>query len=99
MAREFFPQRLPIRLTDKTVADLAPRPGVTDTIAFDCEIAGFGHRIRASGARSWVFQFKAGGRSRRMALGSFPAVGATAARKAAAELYARVKLGGDPAQD
>jgi integrase len=92
-------QRLPIRLTEKTVSGLTLRPGVSDTIIFDEDIGGFGHRIRASGARSWVFQYKTGGRSKRMALGTFPAVSATAARKAAAALYARVKLGGDPAQE
>jgi len=34
---------------------------VTDKFFFDTDVPGFGLRVRASGARTWIFQYKVGG--------------------------------------
>ena len=58
---------------------------------------GLGLRIRAGGKRSWIFQYGIGTKQRRMTLGTAPALTLATARKTAAELHARVRLGEDPA--
>jgi integrase len=88
-----------MRLTTATVEGLRLDTDVTDKIFFDEDIAGFGIRIRTSGSRSWVFQYKLGGKTRRLVLGAVSAVKAAKAREVAAELHARVKLGHDPASE
>jgi integrase len=88
-----------VRLTGRTVPVLTLREGASDTIVFDQDIPGFGFRMRESGVRGFLFQYKAAGRTRRMSLGAFPAVTPEAARKVASELHARVRLGGDPAAE
>ena len=56
-------------------------------------------RVRASGARTWIYQYKIGGRTRRLVLGQVSAVKPTRARQIAGELHAKVRLGGDPAAE
>jgi integrase len=56
-------------------------------------------RLRTGGASRWIFQYKIGAQHRRMTLGSTKALTATRARATAAELYAKVRLGQDPAGD
>jgi integrase len=73
--------------------------GKSEAIFFDDDIPGFGLRVRAGGSRTFVFQYKLGAKHRRMALGSATALTITKVRKSAEGLYARVKLGQDPASD
>ena len=61
------------------------------------DLSGLGLRLRASGSKTWVFQYKLGSQHRRITLGKFPALHPTQARKTAAKLHAEVKLGNDPA--
>ena len=68
-----------------------------DVILFDDDLPGFGIRIRASGSKTWVFQYKLGLRHRRISLGKYPALHPAQARKTAAKLHAEVRLGNDPA--
>ena len=87
-----------MRLDQQTVAglDLA---GKNDRIVFDDELIGFGVRLRAGGARvrrSWIAQYRAGGRTRRVLIGSVEKVAPPDARKAARAILAKVELGGDP---
>src|SRR6516164_4678333 len=86
-----------MKLTQPTVNNLALPPGKADAIFFDDDVPGLGLRLRAGGKRSWIFQYQIGAKQRRMSLGAAPALTLTAARKTAAELHARVKLGEDPA--
>jgi hypothetical protein len=88
-----------MKLTARTTSTLALPAGKTDHIEFDDDIPGFGLRLRASGARSWVFQYRVGAKQRRMALGSVSAISVGKARDTAADLHARVRLGQDPAMD
>ena len=69
----------------------------TEHIWWDDKIAGFGLRVRAGGSRNWVYQYRLGGKQRRVSFGSASTVTAEQARKKAATLHARVKLGQDPA--
>jgi integrase len=87
------------RLTTTTIKSLALPAGIADKVIFDDDLSGFGLRIRASGARSWLVQYNVGKRSRRMTLGSPETVGASEAREEAKRILARVKLGQDPAHD
>jgi integrase len=73
--------------------------GKRDLIVFDSELAGFGLRLRASGdrvRRSWIAQYRANGRTRRMTIGPVERVAPADARKAAKRILAGVALGGDP---
>jgi integrase len=86
-----------MRLDAKAVKIIKLPPGKDDHCEWDSELSGFGLRIRSSGARSWICQYRHAGRSRRMKLGSTEKVGADAARKQAKMLLAKAELGADPA--
>ena len=86
-----------MRLTDKSIAALALPTHKAEHRAFDEDIPGFGVRLRAGGAARWIFQYDIAGRTRCMTLGSTKALTATRARATASELYAKVRLGEDPA--
>ena len=87
-----------MKLDAKTVAEL-DLVGKRDAIFFDDELTGFGMRLRASGdrvRRSWIAQYRANGRTRRVLIGSLEKVVPLDARKAARKILAEVALGGDP---
>ena len=86
-----------MRLTVKSTVGLKLPPGKQDHIEWDDDIAGFGIRLREGGARSWIFQYRVGSKQRRMGLGSVSAVDLATAREIAKGLYARTRLGEDPA--
>jgi integrase len=88
-----------MRLTVKTAEGLKLPSGKTDHIVFDDDIVGFGLRIRASGSRTWIYQYRIGSKQRRMVLGSATSVPLSLARKNAGSLEAKIVLGGDPAID
>ena len=88
-----------MRLTAASVSALKLDTGVADKIVFDDDVPGFGIRVRASGARTWIYQYKVGGRTRRLVLGQVSAVKPARAREIAGELHAKVRLGGDPAAE
>ena len=85
-----------MRLTTASLGSLKLDTGVADKIFFDDEVPGFGIRIRASGARSWIYQYKVAGRTRRLVLGTVDAIKPAKAREIAGDLHAQVRLGGDP---
>jgi len=85
-----------MRLTAKAV-DLPLPNGKLDHIEFDDDIPGFGLRIREGGSRTWVFQYKIGGKQRRMVLGRATAIKAEKARAIAGEYHEQVGRGRDPA--
>ncbi|WP_292530599.1 site-specific integrase [Methylocystis sp.] len=91
-----------LKLSKKSVDGLAPRDRAF--IAFDADLAGFGVRVMPSGVKSWVVEYRpnGGGRSvskRRVTLGKTTALTPDQARRAAAGLLARVRLGADPAAE
>ena len=86
-----------MKLTETVVAAITLDPRQNEAITFDEDIPGFGLRLRAGGSRTFIFQYKIGGKHRRMTLGKHPALKTAEARKTAAKLYADVRLGNDPA--
>src|ERR1700675_311418 len=93
------PQRGSMKLTAKNVRTEPLKKGKSEAIVFDDDVPGFGLRLRDGGSRTVVFQYKIGAKHRRMALGWVAAVDFGTTRKTAEKLYARVKLGEDPAGD
>jgi integrase len=92
-----------MNLTAKSVAALK-LDGKRDLIVFDETLPGFGYRLRLSHdgkrvLRSWIVQYKRGGATRRMMLGSAEILGAEKARQEAKKILGRVALGEDPATD
>jgi integrase len=87
-----------MNLTASTVARLALEPGKTDCFFWDDTTPGFGVRLQGS-KRVFVFQFKAQGKSRRITLGNVAAMPLAQARSTAADYYAKVRLGQDPAAE
>ena len=61
------------------------------------DIPGFGVRVRSSGRKYYVAQFRANGRLRRMTLGRHGAVPTETARRRAMAAISEAKGGGDPA--
>src|SRR5262249_504006 len=73
--------------------------GKKDHLWWDDDVAGFGVRLREGGSATYVFQYAIGSRQRRMSLGATSAIDISRARDTAKDLYARVRLRGDPAGD
>jgi integrase len=93
-----FPDRwIVVKLTGKAVNAAVLADGQKDAIFFDDELPGFGLRLRASGSRTFVYQYRLGRKTRRLTLGTASGTALAAARKSASELEAKVRLGGDPA--
>jgi hypothetical protein len=66
-----------------------------DAIYFDETLAGFGLRLRA-GRGTWIAQYRARGRTRRMKIGALVKIDPEQARKRAKKILAEVELGHDP---
>lgn len=70
-----------------------------DYIVFDDEVSGFGVRILPSGKKTYMVQYRAGGRTRRVAIGRHGTLTADEARRKAKELLGAVAKGDNPAED
>jgi integrase len=91
-----------LKLTKRAVDALTPAAKLF--IAFDSELAGFGVRVMPTGVKSWVVEYRphGGGRGiakRRVTLGKTFHLTPEQARKVAADMLARVRLGEDPAAE
>lgn len=84
------------KLTKRTVEGLASKD--KDYIVFDIEVNGFGVRVLPSGRRSYLVQYRSGGRTRRISIGQHGAITVEAARKRAKELLGSVAAGQNPAE-
>ena len=87
------------KLTDGIVKALvSPKAG--SRITYDDTVKGFGARVTAAGARSFVLNYRTKlGRERRYTIGNFPDWKTAAARKEASELKKQIDRGGDPLGD
>jgi integrase len=88
-----------MKLTATAVRTASIPADKSEAIFFDEDVPGFGLRVRERGSRTFVFQYKLGSKQARMSLGAASAVKLPDARKTAEKLYARVKLGQDPANE
>jgi integrase len=90
------------KLTARNVAALTLPAGKDEETFWDIELRGFGFRIRRHGngtVKTWLAQWKRGGKTSKVTLGKAPPLGAEAAREAARKILARVALGEDPQRE
>jgi integrase len=88
-----------MKLTRANIGKLTLPAGKTEALFWDDDVHGFGLRVREGGSRVLIFQYKIGSRTRKITLGHCSALDPATARKTASELYARTKLGHDPAAE
>ncbi len=84
-----------VTLTAKTVEALKPDPAKRIEVG-DKATTGLVLIVQPSGTKSWVFVYKRAGKRGKVALGAWPAMSLSDARKAAAEARGRLDEGGDP---
>ncbi len=86
------------KLTNRTVA--ATKPQDRDVFVWDNEIPLFGLRVKPSGVRSYVIQYRNGSNvSRRYTLGRHGVLTPEEARRKAKRLLADIQDGADPAKE
>jgi integrase len=83
------------RINDTLVKKLDP-PAAGNRIFYDDEIGGFGVRITAAGAKSFVLNYRAAGRERRLTIGRYPVWSVERARKEAKDIRRKIDQGADP---
>jgi integrase len=88
---------MPQHLTDAAIKRL-PTPAKGNKITYDDDVPGFGCRVTAAGARSFVLNYvvRGSGRERRYTIGQFPDWSTTVARAKARELRRDIDNGADP---
>lgn len=86
------------KLTARTVAALKP-PASGRLEVWDSTLPGFGIRLTANGAASWVMMYRHEGVKRRLTLGSYPRIKLAAARDFARKHMEAVAAGRDPAAE
>jgi len=84
------------KLTKTYVTALEPQE--RDYFAWDSEVPSFGVRVFASGRKSFLVQYRSGGRTRRMTLGKFGVLTVEDARKEAKAVLGGVVRGDNPAE-
>ena len=92
------------KLTETLTRSAAVPIGKKQVILWDGSVVGFGLRCYATGARTWIFVYRAPGGGRKapsqiLTLGSWPTVSVEAARKAARGHAGAVANGRDPAAE
>jgi len=87
------------RFDDRFVRDL-PAPPNGNRVHYDRggkePVRGFGLRVTAAGAKSFVINYTIAGRERRLTIGGYPAWSVAAAREQAKSLRRRIDSGQDP---
>ncbi len=86
------------RLTDSDIKKLEPKPGAK-WICYDDDVKGFGVCVFPTGTKSFVLNYRAGGRERRITIGSCSDWKVGPARDHAKLLKQRIDLGEDPMGD
>ena len=87
------------KLTKRTVEAIQP-VAKKDVVVWDSELPGFGVRVKPSGVRSYIVQYRnEHGRSRRGTIGRHGKLTLDQARKQAKQLFASVMAGSDPVSE
>jgi integrase len=88
-----------VKITQTTVKT-AEAPASGNSIQYDDKIGGFGIRVTAAGVKSFVLNYRVGGRKRRYTIGKWgDTLPAGVARKKAKKLVQYIEDGGDPLED
>ncbi len=85
------------KLTKRVIE--ATEPGSKEVCIWDGALPGFGLRVMPSGRKSYVVQYRAGRRSRRITLGPTSIITPDQARTRAIAILSEVRAGKDPAAD
>jgi integrase len=88
-----------MKLSTDTLKTLVLPAGVKEKTFWDPSLPGFGVRLRATGATSFIVQYDIAGRTRKVTLGVPRSLSIGSARAQARDLLAKIRLGGDPAAD
>lgn len=83
------------RLTDRFVRSQSG-PQEAYSLHWDSDIKGFGLRVTAAGAKSFILNYRAGARGRRYTIGAYPDWSVAAAREEAKRLKREIDQGQDP---
>ena len=87
------------KLTKRSIDQIKPA-GKQDVVVWDDTLPGFGLRVKPSGVKSFIVQFRnSAGRSRRMTLGRFGVLTPAQARNRAMQILAAASRGDDPVQE
>jgi integrase len=84
------------KLTKRIIDSLTPQS--TDYFVWDDELRGFGVRVSPKGTLTFMVQYRAGGRQRRVKVGRYGPLTAEEARLQARELLGDVAKGDNPAE-
>ena len=82
------------KITKREVDSCEPKD--REYFVWDAQLPGFGLRVRPSGAKSYVVQFRVMGRQRRISLGAHARLTPDQARRKAFALLNQVAHGSDP---
>ncbi len=85
------------KLTKRYVDSLEKQ--ASDYLAFDDEVPCFGVRVMTTGKKSYLVQYRSGGRTRRFTFGRCGTLTPDEARKTAKELLVEVGRGGNPSEE
>ncbi|MYZ46323.1 tyrosine-type recombinase/integrase [Propylenella binzhouense] len=87
------------KITKRTVDGLQPQAG-RDVFAWDAELRGFGIRVKPSGVKTYLIQYRnAEGRTRRLVLGQHGVLAPEQAREFARQKLAAAARGEDPSAE
>lgn len=90
-------KRKKVKLTTSSVDALLP-PESGQAFVWDSEMPGFGVRLSSGGRKAFIFQFRVGGKERRMTLGAYGRITVEQARKLARVRGGEVASGIDPVE-
>lgn len=85
------------KISKRTIEALTPQE--TDFFLWDDELKNFGVRVMPSGRKTFLVQYRAKGRTRRVKIGVFGSVTPDEARQKAKRLLGEVAHGEDPAEE
>lgn len=87
-----------MRFTEATIKAIRLPAGKTDHAEWDDAMPGFGVRCRP-GSKSYLVQYRVGKKQRRVSIGTTSKVSLTAARLTAQQLFAKIAMKVDPANE